>query len=454
MENYLAKHISPDVSYADLRFVKITTLAIELKNNEITRCVSGFDRGVGVRVLANGAIGFSATTDIHKRGINLCFENAYRIAKNLDGKNIYFENVNTSSAKAIWKGKKPVSDLSLEEKIGYLRELYALTKNYKLIRSVTLTYMESLVETEIQNTCGAEILTAVPRVGMRMQVVAESEGKISSISGSVGGTGELEIFEIYSPEEKLKSICASAEQQLTAQMAPCGLLPVIVDPELTGVFAHEAVGHACEADTVLAGGSCLAGKINEKIGNDVVTIIDDPTLPHENGSFPYDDEGTEARRKILVEKGVLREYIHTLETSSLLKMQKNGGGRAESYAVPPLVRMSNTFIEKGEQSFEEMLHDIKFGVYAKGSRGGQVDTAKGTFQFSAQEGFLIENGEITKPLKDLSLAGDILTIFHNIDAVGKEIYLGHPGNCGKGQWVPVSDGGPYIRIKEVRVGGG
>jgi len=135
-------------------------------------------------------------------------------------------------------------------------------------------------------------------------------------------------------------------------------------------------------------------------------------------------------------------------------MNPNGGAIAESYAVRPLVRMSNTMIEKGEHSFDELIEDIKYGIYAKGTRGGQVDPAKGSFQFSAQEAFLIEKGEITKPLKDLSLSGLTLETLKNIDAVGKDVKFGDPGFCGKGQLVPVGDGGPHIKIKNVLIGGG
>ncbi|MCX8173620.1 MAG: TldD/PmbA family protein [Thermoplasmata archaeon] len=454
MEDFLHRHASPDVTYADLRSVRIKTLYIEMKNEEITRCVSGMDSGIGIRVLSNGAIGFAASTDVTRKSAQQCLEKAYKISKNLKGKTVRFEKVNTEKGKAIWKGKKPHETVSIEEKIGYMKELRDLASDYRNVKNLTLTYSESLIETEFYNSNGACILMSVPRTAMRIQAVASTEGKITSVTGSVGGTGGLEIFMKYSPEEELKKTCASAERQLNAQNAPSGVFTVIADPELSGVFAHEALGHACEADGVIAGGSCLAGRLNTRIGNDLVTVVDDPTLPGENGSFPYDDEGTKTCRKVLVEGGILKSYLHSLETATFLGMEKNGSARAESYAAPPLVRMSNTFIEKGDFGFEEMVKEVKFGVYAKGSRGGQVDTTKGTFQFSAQEGFLIENGEITKPLKDLSLASDILSIFHQIDAVGKDLALGHPGNCGKGQWVPVSDGGPHIRIRDVRVGGG
>jgi len=453
MEEVLHAFASPDVRYADLRLVSIKTLAIEMKNDEITRCVAGMDSGLGMRVVSNSGIGFASTSEKTKENARECFERAYKIARSLK-ESVRFEGASIEKAEEIWRGKKKSEDVSIEEKIGMLKEMREIVKNYKNVKNVTLVYMESQMRTEFYNINGAKVITEVPRVAMRMQVVAESEGKIASITGAVGGTGGWEIFEKYSPAEEMKRTCEAAERQLNAKKAPSGVFTVIADPELAGVFAHEALGHACEADAVLAGASCLAGKINTRIGNSLVSIVDDPTLPNENGSFAYDDEGVRARRKVLVEKGVLRSYLHSIETASALGMERNGSARAESYAVPPLVRMSNTFIERGDFSFEEMLTDVKFGIYAKGSRGGQVDPTKGTFQFSAQEGFIIENGELKQPLKDLSLASDILTIFHQVDAVGKDLTLGHPGNCGKGQWVPVSDGGPHIRIRDVRIGGG
>jgi TldD protein len=229
---------------------------------------------------------------------------------------------------------------------------------------------------------------------------------------------------------------------------------VIADPDLAGVFAHEAVGHAAEGDSVVSGESILEKKIGEKVSSGFVTIYDDPAMENGFGSFPYDDEGVKGSKKILIENGVLKNFILSRETAFKLGMNPNGGARAESFAVRPLVRMSNTMIEKGEHSFDELIEDIKYGVYAKGTRGGQVDPAKGSFQFSAQEAFLIENGEVTKPLKDLSLSGLTLETLKNIDAVGKDVRFGEPGFCSKGQLVPVGDGGPHIRIKNVLIGGG
>ena len=185
-----------------------------------------------------------------------------------------------------------------------------------------------------------------------------------------------------------------------------------------------------------------------------MTLVDDATIPRGFGSFPIDDEGVPTTRKTLIRDGVLSDFILNRETAAELSMNPNGGARAQSYSSSPIVRMSNTMIGGRDLSFEELIEDIQYGVSAKGTKGGQVDTVRGSFQFSAQQAFLIEKGEITIQLRDVSLSGMTLEIMKNIDGVGKDEKLGDPGFCGKGQMVPVGDGGPHIRIRNVVVGGG
>ncbi|MFQ6060842.1 MAG: TldD/PmbA family protein, partial [Thermoplasmata archaeon] len=304
------------------------------------------------------------------------------------------------------------------------------------------------------NSEGVDLRSEVTRTYARTQVIAREGSKVVAFAEACGGTGGFEVFDTRDPIELSRSAAESAVRILSARSPPNGKMPLVADQDLAGVFAHEAVGHATEGDWVVAGNSCLEGRMGERIGSDLVTIVDDPTMEGGFGSFPFDSEGVLGRRKVLVDKGVLSEYILNRETAHLLGMKPNGGARAESYNSMPLVRMSNTFIQEGNSSFEELLEGIKIGVYAKGSRGGQVNPAKGTFQFNAQEAFLIEGGEITTPLKDLSFSGSTLEVLKNIDGVGKDFRLGRPGSCGKIQWVPVSDGGPHVRVSEVTIGGG
>ena len=229
---------------------------------------------------------------------------------------------------------------------------------------------------------------------------------------------------------------------------------VIMDPKLTGVFMHEALGHAAEADHVLCGESILSDKLGEEIAYQGLTVADDPTIENSHGYYRYDDEGIRARRTEMIKEGVLVSFLHTRETAGRFNAEPTSNARAANYSELPLVRMSNTVIEPGDSDFEEMREDISYGIYAKGMRGGQVDTVRGEFQFSAEEAFLIEKGELTKRLKNVSLSGRTLDILKSIDAVGKKKVKGSIGFCGKaGQEVPVSEYAPHIRVKKILVGG-
>jgi TldD protein len=226
---------------------------------------------------------------------------------------------------------------------------------------------------------------------------------------------------------------------------------VVLDPELAGVFAHEAVGHASEGDLVQEGNSVLAKMTGESIGNDRLTIVDDPTIP-EFGFEPFDAEGVAVQRTEIIRKGVVNAFLHSRETLAAVGNGIAGHARAMG-AEPPLVRMSNTYIENGDSTREEIMEACKNGILLKGSRGGQVDPGRGIFQFNAEYGYLIEQGECTTMVRDVSLSGDILSTLHGILLCGNDRAM-HPGYCGKGgQSVPVSDGAPHVLLDNAVVGG-
>ena len=228
------------------------------------------------------------------------------------------------------------------------------------------------------------------------------------------------------------------------------MFTVVLDPEMTGVLSHEAVGHACEADAVIDRESILRGKIGKRIGNNFVTIYDDPTAKN-FGTYKFDDEGVEAKKTVLVERGILRGYINSRSTAKELGHTPNGHARAEDFESAPVVRMSNTYFMPGKASKEDVM-DIRDGIYLKGMKGGSVDIFSGGFMFAAELAYEIKNGEIGKMIRDTGISGNILETLHNIELVGKDFGTS-PGFCGKaGQHAPVSDGGPHIRVKKVRIG--
>jgi len=238
---------------------------------------------------------------------------------------------------------------------------------------------------------------------------------------------------------------------LDAKLPKGGKQRAVLDPELAGVFTHEAVGHASEGDLVREGASVLGGKIGERIGREGLVIVDDPTLP-EFGFIPVDAEGVAVQRTEIIRDGILTAFLHNRETLAAVGDGVPGHARAE-HGAAPIVRMSNTFIENGDAAYDEILSECRDGILLIGSRGGQVDPGRGIFQFNAEYGYLIEGGETAGMVRDVSLSGEILSTLHNISLIGNDRRMS-PGYCGKGgQSVPVSDGAPHILLEDATIGG-
>lgn len=442
--------------YFDVRSTDVTSTDLEMKNNEVSRAIAGKEVGACVRVLYGGAWGFASTPDLGEPSLKEAADRAARMARSISekiGEKSTLAPVSTSNGTAEIPMKKNFLEMNIESKLQLLESTYEAVKDYDFIANLTSAYRDTYTVEELRTSDGTNIITKTPRVFWELMIVGRKDGDIQSIRRRIANTKGFEAFDGGIEIETARDAVSSLVALLAGKSPPSGQMPVIADPGLTGVFAHEAVGHASEADLVATGNSCFEGMIGKKIGNDIVTIKDDATIPGLFGSYIYDDEGVRTRTKVLIDKGILNDFILSRETAAKLGMTPNGGARAESYHYRPIVRMSNTYIERGDATFQEMLEGIKMGIYVKDTRGGQVNTSMGTFQFNAQEAYLIEDGEIKKPLRDVSLSGHTLEILQYIDLVGRDLTLGHPGICGKGQTAPVGDGGPHIRISKCLVGG-
>lgn len=241
---------------------------------------------------------------------------------------------------------------------------------------------------------------------------------------------------------------------LSAEPAPSGKFDVVIDPLICGLLVHEAFGHNAEADAVWTGNSILEGKLGQRVASELVTITDDPTRPDLNGSFEYDHEGVPAQRHTIVENGVLKGYLHSLETAARLGMAPNGAARAQGHQDVPIVRMSNTAIEPGDWSLTEMLAESRRGLYLSGGAWGYVYTAAGQFTCNVEEAFLIEDGSLTTHFRNVCIAGLTLETLDNVWAVGDDLKFELGGTCGKdGQAAAVDSGGPHLAIRGVVVGG-
>lgn len=457
MEEIVERATKGGADFFDIRIIEKESTVIEFKDGKLHSVLSGHDRGAGLRTIVNGAWGFASTTDTSKRSlikaVEVALSASVQAAKKVSQK-VDLAEVAPEEGEIVWKPKKDPMSISFETKLELIKDMHDAAAEGDRVHSVTTGCGDVREKMHVMNSEGTDLRGEVTRAYARTQVIAREGGNVVSFYDAAGATGGWEVFDKKDPLEFSKEAGRSAMRLLSSRGPPSGRFPLIADPDLAGVFAHEALGHASEADSVVRGGSCLEGIMGEIIGSELVTIIDDSKFEGGFGSFPFDSEGVISQEKFLVDKGVLSGYILNRETAHVLKMKPNGGARVENYNFLPLVRMSNTFVQNGDSTFEELLEGIRFGIYAKGSRGGQVSPAKGTFQFNASEAFLIENGEVTESLKDVSFGGSTLEVLKNMDAVGKDFKLGRPGTCGKEQWVPVNSGGPHVRVKEVTIGGG
>ena len=433
--------------FYDLRILKGSRTRIVLDNGKLEEISEAPFQGAAVRALSGGAWGFVTTDAVE--GLEDKIELAKGIARKIDR----HEDLSLAEApagKSIHVNvKKDPRDLSLEEKVDLLKEIEKAAR-VPGVSSTQAVYSEVELTTNYQSSEGLDLVSEMTRMAFFISAIASRDGLFQGSGEGRSGVGGMELFDKENPADLAKSVGQTAVALLDATMPKGGSFPVILDQELAGVFVHEAVGHATEADIILEGGSCLEGKLGQQIGSTMVSVKDDPSLM-QNGYYPFDDEGSVSRETVLVKEGVLNSYLHSRETAGRM------GGvprNARAQGIDrPVVRMSNTYIANGDWQVDEIFEELGDGVYLMGSRGGQVNTAEGVFQFNAKRGYLVEKGEKTKLLRDVSLSGKILEILKDIRAVGNDLKF-NSGRCGKaGQLVPVSDGSPHLQIEKATVGG-
>lgn len=442
------KKLENTVDYADIRAGESINNSIVMKDSKIDNVDTGNDFSIGIRVLQNGAWGFAYTTDINK--VQEAADKATMLANQLSS-DVELSQTKANEDRVKTNAKIQIEDLTIEDKINLIKEADDVAKIDGIV-STNISFSESQSNSILLSTDGTNIQSENNRIVLSMNSVADNGQVMQFGHESIGGVQGFELIENSDLESFGRGISEKALSLLDAKQAPSGDFPVIFDPELTGVFIHEALGHASEADIILRNDSILKDKIGQKIGSELITVVDDATRKDGFGHFAYDVEGSNSNKNVLVENGVLKTVLSSRESAKKLGLESSGNARS-SIKNQPLVRMSNTYIKPGDSSFDEMIEDMHEGIYLKGSRGGQVDTGKGIFQFNAVEAYKIENGELSTHLRDVSLSGSTLDILNNVDAVGSDFKL-NVGFCGKdGQTVPVGDGGPHIRVSKATVGG-
>lgn len=447
--------LSLGASFAEVRAEDTIRELITYVNGRVVAL--GFQRsqGAGVRVMYGGSVGFASTGDFSREGLKAAAKEAVKAARALaPGDRKLAPPPVRSRAFKIEGVKQHPSQASLEEKLDLVRRAYKVAKEGGAA-SATARYGSHYGSVWVYTSEGVEIEVERLVIGVSASVVLREADRVGDGFETRGASKGLETFQgEASPEAVAEKALVHARDALKASRPPAGYITVITRPELTGVFAHESFGHLTEGDFVAAGTSPLTGKLGEAIASEEVTIVDSGFDERGGYLLLADDEGVPTRRVVLVEKGVLKGYLHSRESAALLGMEPTGNGRAQSFAHEVIVRMRNTFFEAGSWSEEEIIEETKHGLVLDKPAGGQVEE-DGTFTFNARIGYLVENGEIKEPVRDVVLAGNILEMLKHVDAASKhvEITTSPFGGCGKmGQMVHVGDGGPTLRTK-LLVGG-
>lgn len=429
-------------------------------DNGVVRAVStSMSKGLGLRVLVEGRESYATIEKATPEDLKRAIENAVKLAKSmspLSSKNTLASRTASKASVSSAFIREP-EYVDLKDKVELLHHMYTSIKQGE-IASVVLRYGYERDYRVYASSIGDRVEKTTRMIGIGLFVVAHSEGKYETLSDSKSSVAGWEFVENTNWEEYAKSRRKIVLEALEAEYVKPGKYDVVLDNEMVGLLLHEAFGHASEADAVVAGASVLEGRIGSSVASEHVTIVDEGVV--ENGAFvPYDDEGTPKGRTVIVEHGVLRGYLHGLATAGRLGHQPTGNARVMSYQHPILVRQTNIYMEPGDWNPDEMIRDTRRGLYVRavGAGGGEVNPLTGAFTFVGGPSYVIENGEITRPVKGVMLSGLILEALHSVDAVGKDLLLRTSvfGGCGKmGQMVRVGLGGPHVRVRGMTVGGG
>jgi len=440
--------------YADMRYELREGFSVTVRKGAVEASQVSIGRGIGIRVLADGAWGFASSESLSYTDLRKALERAFKLAKT--SAKVRKEKVKLAEIKVHRDHVKAVvkenpAEVPVEDKVKLALEADKVITGYgDVVKDVSVYYTDYSFRKVFVSSEGAEIIIDGIRTYFRIYVTAGEAGVLSPAYETMGGVKGFEIFRGEEPLKLAKIAAERAIRLLKAGLPKGGLSTVVLDNKLLALIVHEAFGHCAEADMVITG-DILTGKIGQKIASELVTIVDDPEPPYANGWTPYDDEGVRARKVTIVEKGVLKEYMQSRETAAVLGMEPTGNARAQNYNFAPLVRMRNTYMLPGDWDPDEIIKETKEGFYLKGAMGGQAD-ANGDFMFTVQEAWRIENGELKEAYRGVTVSGNAIEVLKSVDAVGKDLVIGFPGTCGKGQMAPVDGGGPHIRCKLI-VGG-
>ena len=450
----LAAAVRTGADFAEVYAEDKRSTSVALDDGRVEQVTSGRDRGAGIRVIKGDTTGFAHTADLSEAGLRAAAEVAAAAASQGDGGTRTIA-LTRSPERIVSPVTQYPDEVRKADKVALLQRMNDTARAAgSSIVQVSAGYGDSRKHVLIANTDGVWATDEQVRTLIRITAVADGDAGMQTGSQSAGHTMGFELFNKIDVDELARDAARQALTKLNARPAPSGALPVVIKQGSGGVLFHEACGHGLEADAIVKGASVYQGKRGELVASPLVTLVDDGTMTGEWGAIAFDDEGHASQYNVLIENGVLTDYMWDYLRARNDGRKPSGNGRRQSYQFLPMVRMTNTYVLNGSDEPDDIVRATDYGVYVAKLGGGSVNPASGDFVFGMTEAYLIENGEITDPLREGNLTGNGPQVLNDIDLLGNDFAMGNPGTCGKdGQGVPVGDGQPTLRVKSMTIGG-
>jgi TldD protein len=436
--------------YVEIRLEEIKATRIIYRGNRLEEIGRTSSMGGNVRALVKGGWGFVSFNDVNK--LRDKAELAVNQARIVGKETSEFSQSEPVIDVVTAETERNPMTVPMALKKQLFDEYNDIILSTPKIQTSNIGYNDSQRKITFVNSEGTYIEQTKIDLSLRLAAIASEDGRVQQIGLSLGSQGDFSAIEGL--QEQVKQMAQRAVRLLSAPQSRGGEYTVVLDPVLAGVFAHEAFGHLSEADHVYENKRLQDIMVlGRKFGDKHLNIIDGAAVPGLRGSYKYDDEGIPATKTYLIREGILESRLHSRETAAKMGEKPTGNARAINYLFPPIVRMTNTYIEAGTLSFEDIISDIKEGIYAKDWYGGT--TSLEMFTFSAAEAYMIRNGKIAELLRPVMLSGNVFVTLGNIDAIGNDLQMNQGGGCGKREQspLPVSNGSPHIRIRRCLVGG-
>jgi TldD protein len=454
LERVLSAALRHGGEFAEIYAEDKSSTSAGLDDGRVEQVTSGRDRGAGIRVVRGETTGFAHTSDLSEAGLRAAADAAGAAAASGEG-GVRAVALTAAAPHRVNHVEVYPETVGKATKVALLQRIdEAARSTGAAISQVSAGYGDSRKRILVANSDGLLAEDEHVRHLVRISVVANGDAGMQTGFESLGRTIGFEIFDENDVEELARRAARQALTKLLARPAPSGSVPVVIKAGSGGVLFHEACGHGLEADLVGKGASVYRGKVGEQVASPLVTLVDDGTMSGEWGAIGIDDEGHPSQYNVLIQDGVLTDYMWDRLRARKEGHAYSGNGRRQSYMHLPMVRMTNTYVLNGTANPDDIIRDTPHGVYVAKLGGGSVNTATGDFVFGMNEAYLIENGEITEPLREGNLIGNGPQVLRDIDVLADDFAMGNPGTCGKdGQGVPVGDGQPTLRVKALTIGG-